>query len=91
VTTIEAMVTNATSEANGTESTQDAALLKVVRGQPSPEELAALVAVIAGQAAGAADEPTAPPKLSGWTERSRNMRWPGRPSAGGWRASALPR
>ena len=94
MTTIGAMVTEATSEvddAERAESSESAAVLKVVRGQPSAEELAALVAVIAGRAAGAVDEPAAAPKASGWTDRSRNMRSPGRPSPGGWRASALPR
>lgn len=91
MTTIGAMVTKATSEADDAASSEGAAVLKIVRGQPSPEELAALVAVIAGQAAGAVDEPAAPPRVSGWTDRSRSMRSPGRPSPGGWRASALPR
>jgi hypothetical protein len=67
------------------------AVLKVVRGEPSAEELAALVAVIASQAASAVDEPAAPPKVSGWTDRSRYVRPGGRPFPGGWRSSALPR
>jgi len=94
---IGAMAMTATSEADdpGADGAADAAdaaaLLKVVRGQPSPEELAALVAVIANRAAGSVGEPAAPPKVSGWTDRSRSMRSPGRPFPGGWRASALPR
>lgn len=103
MTTIGANVTT-TSEADGASSADRAGgagaadsatsatpMLKVVRGQPSAEELAALVAVIASQAAGAVREPAAPPKVSGWTDRSRSMRSPGRPFPGGWRASALPR
>ena len=70
------------------------ASLKVVRGEPTPEELAALVAVLAARAAaGGAAEPERPRAVSGWTDRSRYVRTArrefGAPS--GWRASALPR
>ena len=73
------------------EDTESAwAVVKVVRGEPSAEELAALVAVIASQAAGAVSEPAAPPKVSGWTDRSRYVRPVGRSFPGGWRSSAFP-
>ena len=68
--------------------------LKIVRGEPTPEELAALVAVLAaGAAAGSPAEPERPRAVSGWTDRSRYVRT-ARPEFGarsGWRASALPR
>ena len=71
------------------------AALRVLRGAPSAEELAALVAVLAARAAedagGGAAGPVRP--VSGWTDRARYVR-PGRPEFGsrtGWRASALPR
>jgi hypothetical protein len=40
-------------------------LLRVVRGEPSPEELAALVAVLAAR--GGADEQAAEPAQSAWS------------------------
>ena len=62
-------------------------LLRVVRGTPSAEELAALVAVVAGRASAAAEP-----------EPRRRPLW-GRPvlrpvltpGPGAWRASGLPR
>jgi hypothetical protein len=82
-------------DASGPESTENAdntaALLKVVRGQPTAEELAALVAVVASRVAGATEAPAAAPKVSGWTDRSRSLRVPGTPAPGGWRASGFPR
>jgi Acyl-CoA carboxylase epsilon subunit len=61
-------------------------LLRVVRGEPSPEELAALVAVLA---AGTAAAPAARPPRSAWSDPARllGVHAPG-PSA--WRRSALP-
>lgn len=73
--------------------------LRVVSGQPTEEELAALVVVLAsrtGAAAGAgagADEAETSRDVSAWTDRSRYVR-SGRVGFGtraGWRASALPR
>jgi len=76
-----------------TETPQNASL-KVVRGEPTPEELAALVAVLAARAAAVgAAEPERPRAVPGWTERSRYVR-SARPEFGarsGWRASAFPR
>ncbi len=72
-----------------------APLLRVVRGEPNPEELAALVAVVsasaaaAAAAAGAEDKPVA---LSEWAAPERSMRTPvfaGPPMS--WWASSLPR
>ena len=67
----------------------------ISRGEPSPEELAALVAVLAARAAAAeAGEPEAArDAASGWTDRARYVR-SARLEFGaraGWRASALPR
>lgn len=56
-------------------------LLRVVRGDPSPEELAAVVAVLAARAsAGSATPPPAPP--NGW-------RRPLDRGPGAWRQSGL--
>jgi hypothetical protein len=63
----------------------DAPLLRVVRGEPSAEELAALVAVVASRTPAAGD--TAPPP-SLW---GRPLLRPAlAPAPGAWRASGLP-
>jgi hypothetical protein len=62
-------------------------LLSVVRGEPTPEQLAALTAVIAARAAaGSDDQPTPPPSL--WSRPK--LREPLAHGAGAWRASGLP-
>jgi hypothetical protein len=68
-------------------------LLRVVRGDPTPEELAAVVAVVAARAAGAAAEAAAHAgrRRSRWGDPARLVREPVRAQPGGWRASALPR
>ncbi|MDA0567598.1 acyl-CoA carboxylase subunit epsilon [Streptomonospora sp. S1-112] len=72
-----------------------APFLRVVRGDPSPEEVAALVAVLTARARavraaraarGAARE--APP--SGWCDRARLVRRPPAPGPGAWRAAYGP-
>jgi hypothetical protein len=65
-------------------------LLRVVKGEPTAEELAALVAVVAARTGDAADEP-APTSRSSWTDRSRYVRSPLAPGPRAWRDSALPR
>lgn len=69
-------------------SDEQAPVLRVERGNPTPEQLAALTVVLTA-ASGAAPETPAPRTL--WTARSRFAR--PRPAVGpdGWRASALPR
>ncbi len=64
--------------------------LRVVRGDPTPEELAALVAVLTARSAGAEAAAPAPPR-SAWSDRSRQLRRPLSPGPGAWRRSALPR
>lgn len=67
----------------------DRPLLRVVKGQPTPEELAALVTAVALRRT-----PTAPgtqTRASAWTDRLRLVRAPLRPGPGAWRASGLPR
>jgi hypothetical protein len=63
-------------------------LLRVVKGDPSPEELAALVAVVAFLGGPA----TAPPRRTPeWNAPRRLHRPPQHHGPGGWRASSLPR
>lgn len=62
--------------------------LRVVRGEATPEEVAALVVVLA--AASDAGEPEPPRPPSRWTSRPHGPRGPLHPGPGAWRASALP-
>jgi hypothetical protein len=62
-------------------------VLRVVRGEPRPEELAALVAVLAARTAPPAGEPEREPGL--WADRSAALRRPLQPGPGAWRAAAL--
>ena len=64
-------------------------LVRVVKGDPSPEELAALIAVITARSGGSDDGREAAP--SSWADRSRGLRPTLSPGAGAWRASAFPR
>jgi len=62
--------------------------LRVVRGDPSPEELAALVAVLASVGGPAAAPPRRTPE---WNAPRRLHRLPQAQGPGAWRASGLPR
>jgi hypothetical protein len=65
-------------------------VLRVVKGEPTPEELAALVTVITARAA-ATSVPTAEPtRASDWATYWRNARRPLHPGPNRWRASAHP-
>ncbi|MGI9009050.1 MAG: acyl-CoA carboxylase subunit epsilon [Streptosporangiaceae bacterium] len=70
--------------------------LRVVRGNPTAEELAAVTVVLAARAnaaAAAAGQARAstPARRSGWSARSRLLREAVSPGPGGWKRSALPR
>jgi hypothetical protein len=67
--------------------------LRVVRGDASDEEIAAVVATLTAIAAArSAGEQNAKPRSvrSEWSARARQLRTPVHPAAGGWRRSALP-
>jgi len=65
-------------------------LFRVVRGDATPEEIAALVAVLAARGGGN-DAPGRPRSVkNGWSDRSRALRRPLSPGPGAWRGSALP-
>ncbi len=64
-------------------------LLRVVTGDPTPEELAALVAVVSAMAAGAAAAGEKQAPRPEWSARHRGLRPPHRHGPGAWRASAL--
>ena len=67
----------------------DQPLLRVINGDATPEEIAALVAVFSalGQAGDAAPRGPRP----AWSLPARGVRRTHRAGAGGWRASGLPR
>ena len=68
-------------------------VLRVVRGDATQEEIAALVAVLLSRPG---DDVTHRPhhttlrSRSAWAERSRQLRGPLHPGPGAWRRSALP-
>jgi len=64
-------------------------LLRIVKGDPTPEEVAALVTVVSAMAAGAA-EAAANRKLPKpeWSAHHRKLRASHRHGAGAWRNSA---
>ncbi|WP_238695347.1 acyl-CoA carboxylase epsilon subunit [Ornithinimicrobium flavum] len=66
----------------------DTPVIRVERGNPTPEQLAALTVVLAAATGEGAPAP-APRTL--WTARSRFARPRPAVGPGGWRASALPR
>jgi hypothetical protein len=67
----------------------DQPVLRVVKGDATPEEMAALVAVIASM--GGADGAPAPRPVSAWADPRRGVRTTHRHGPGAWRASGLPR
>ena len=79
-------------QADGAEGLQEAQeadarpVLRVVRGEPTPAELAALIAVVAARTAPAADEE---PPTSAWSDRSALLRSVLAPGPGAWRWSSF--
>ena len=65
-------------------------VLRVIRGDATPEEIAAVAAVLLSRPALADAPPPAPPAPSAWADRSRLLRRPLHPGPGAWRRSALP-
>ncbi|GAB3265980.1 acyl-CoA carboxylase subunit epsilon [Alteromonas gracilis] len=64
-------------------------LLRVVQGDPTPEELAALTAVVAGMATAGGEE--RPRRISEWNSPYRQVRPFYSAGPGGWRSSGLPK
>lgn len=69
--------------------TEAGPLLRVVRGEPTSEELAALVTVLLARRA-TGGEPPRPPR-SRWADPAARMRRPLTHGPDAWRASAHPR
>ena len=64
-------------------------LFRVVKGDPTPEELAALTVVITARLS--APKYSGPERVSDWSSYWRAVRAPVQPGPNRWRASALPR
>ena len=70
----------------------DDPLVRVVKGDPTPEELAALTVVVAARlAARPAEAESVPDQVRDWSSYWRAVHAPDRPGPNRWRASALPR
>jgi hypothetical protein len=65
-------------------------VLRVIRGDASAEEIAALVAVLMSRAADDDSTSAARPSRSAWADRSALLHGPVVPGPGAWRRSALP-
>jgi hypothetical protein len=65
-------------------------VLRVIRGDATPEEIAAVVAVLLSRPAVAGNAPRPRSAPSAWADRSRLLRRPLFPGPGAWRRSALP-
>jgi len=71
--------------------TEPEPLLRVVRGQPTDEEAAALAVVLAAKlAARPAQGRAGRSAVSGWADRARALRAPLTPGPGAWRRAAGP-
>lgn len=64
-------------------------LLRVVRGEPTPEELGALVAAVTSYAVAGVQAATTPRVLSAWVDRHSALRRPLQVRPGAWVASGL--
>ncbi|WP_188191169.1 acyl-CoA carboxylase subunit epsilon [Nonomuraea sp. SYSU D8015] len=65
--------------------------LRIVRGDATPEEIAALVAALATRRSShAGEEPPPRPRRQTWRNPARGMRKPVLPGKSAWRMSALP-
>ena len=62
--------------------------IKVLHGRPSPEELAAVLAVVSARAAANAARAADEVRATEWTSRARTLRIPRRPGPTAWRTSA---
>jgi hypothetical protein len=64
-------------------------LLRVVSGDPTPEELAIVIAVVSARSG--AGQPSEPKRLSLWASKGRQTRPSLGAGFGSWRASSMPR
>jgi acyl-CoA carboxylase epsilon subunit len=89
VTTDEPQPSDATQPEQDSRDQQQRPLLRVVRGDATPEELAALVAVVAALGTGGGEPPRR--RVPEWSAHHRKLRRSLPHGPGGWRSSGLPR
>ena len=65
-------------------------VLRVIRGDATPEEIAAVIAVLLARSGAPDAAPAAAPRPSAWADRGRLVRRPVFPGPDAWRRSALP-
>ena len=70
--------------------TDSGPVLRVIHGDATPEEIAAVVAVLLARSAASDAASSARPAPSAWTDRSRLLRRPLHPGPDAWRRSGLP-
>jgi hypothetical protein len=71
------------------EPVETAPLLRIVKGDPTPEQVAALVTVVSAMAAGAAEAASRRERPApAWAAHHRKHRPPHRPGPGAWRLGA---
>jgi hypothetical protein len=68
----------------------DEPLVRVVKGDPTPEELAALTAVVSAKLASAQAREPGTERVSDWASYWRNVRHPLQHGPGGWVRSGRP-
>jgi Acyl-CoA carboxylase epsilon subunit len=68
----------------------DAPEFRVARGNPSAEEVAAVVAVLVGLSFSDGDAGAASAPVSAWADPAARLRRPVHHGPGNWRRSALP-
>ncbi len=67
-------------------------VIKVERGRPTPEELAAVVALVQARAAAAGSEDDDPAEPTAWSDPAAHVHPPmPRPGPTAWRTSVWPR
>jgi hypothetical protein len=83
--------TGAASGSGATGAVRQEPPIKVVRGNPTPEELAAALAVVRARAAVAGDESPGRPAPSAWSDPARTVPRPlPAPGPGAWRTTFWP-
>jgi hypothetical protein len=70
--------------------TEPRPLLRVVRGEPADEEIAALAVVLAAKLAARPAQDRGRGLAGGWADRARALHVPPAPGPGAWRNSARP-
>jgi hypothetical protein len=71
------------------EASSSQPLLRIIAGNPSPEEVAAVTVVLTAITGGGGDGPAQPKaSIGGWADPAAGLRRPLRSGPGGWRASA---